>query len=224
MKKPVFEVEIYKLDGKPLEVFGDAQVYQVVDPTVSEGVFYLIISQEKGLLQLTSIDLEGTPNQVDMALVAARCDEPVDEDESNESILTWKTHNFEGILTSLLGNHAAIILKDLDDSMPVDEIDESSTSLFSGGYDNVIKKMTFDFDPNLNDLDLLGGGSDEDPTLPPSIDPTSGDGPTINGDIDVSGDESPDAAEPDDKEPAPARRIASTAASTIKGRNAPRET
>lgn len=203
MKTLRTEAEVRRLTGDELKAFGDAQVYEVIDNTTQEGVYYIIVDQDEQTLTLVSIDMDGNPATADLMILGSRIDEePVDD---TSDYLTWKG-DLEGKLKKLLGSHAAIITQDLQQ---VAKEAARNTSLLGSDDDDVVRAMRFDFDPSLSAVDQQpsGGVDGEDPaggdgggqlpSLPPSIDPER----DTEIDIDGTDGETPvGAAEPDSED------------------------
>lgn len=205
---PLIEKDIRRITGDELAEFGDAMVYEVVDPDYVEGVYYIVVNLEDQSVTVTSLNVEGEANFTDLMLLQGKVDrDPQDEGMSQDSI-TW-TGDIDDVLEQLLGSHASIIQQDLakgstdllDDpeASPSDRDDPSNLAFDDMshvvGDTSFDVSAGFDFDAGVDPL------ANDEPEVPPSIDPDKG---TVSPD-DVNPDDLPpdDTGDEDDDEEAP---------------------
>ena len=180
----------------------DEKIYRVQDDDSLQGMFFVVIDQEERKLSISSIDLNGDPDEADLLLIAARIplDKPEEEGEDNDGYYTWGYIDDEDLakkLVAITGEHAAIITKDLGLS---DDLagDEWAAAMAAGG-DNPVSveepgmvkasdfEFEFDADEMAGDGDGGGGGGDMDFGSPTA------------GAADDGGELDPDAEDPEAK-------------------------
>lgn len=201
-------LQITRLTGDEVNnEFLNSLVYEVIDPNVIEGVYYMIINPQSKEVIITSINDEGTPNQVDLTVLASKIGLESTSDQTEDNALVFNLdESFKDKLIDLMGNHSAIIIKDLEEmSKDGTEADIKWTSSMLG-RDSEISNVGDD----LANVSIGGFEFDPDPLLP--LDSGNGDedigdvasgglGSDFGGGGDFGGDVGGDFDMPDMEEP-----------------------
>lgn len=183
--QPPASLSITRASGPEIEDnFPDSIVYEIIDPSMIENVYYIIFSPQSKEMIITVVNENGEVNEVDLGVLAAKIGaEP--ESRENNSIIVPMDDNLEDVLMSLLGNHSAIIMKDLN-SLGKKDI-AWDASMLSGSDD-----LNFN-DDSLEGVNLSGFSFDPQPLLSVGGEDSKQDEQGSDVDIDdFSSDEFPD--------------------------------
>lgn len=142
----------------------DEKIYRVQDDDSLQGMFFLVVDRAERELSISSMDLNGAPDEADLLLISTRL--PLDEPEENEDHYTWRYIDDEDLarkLVAITGEHAAIIAQDLGLS---DDIagDDWVAAMAAGGENPVstaappmVRTSGYEFSFDAGELDSDGG-------------------------------------------------------------------
>lgn len=155
--QPPASLSITRANGPDIQDnFPDSIVYEILDPSMIENVYYIIFSPQSKEMIVTVVNEDGGVNEVDLGVLASKLGaEP--EGSDNNAIILPMDDNLEEVLMNLLGNHSAIIMKDLENFGKGDVAWDAS--MLSGSDD-----LNFN-DDSLEGIELSGFNFDPQPLL-----------------------------------------------------------
>jgi hypothetical protein len=146
----------------------DERIYRVQDDDSLQGMYFLSVNQEDRELTLSSIDLDGNPDEADLLLIAARL--PLDEPKAEDpgiGTYTWGYIDDVDLakkLIAITGEQAAVITQDL--GIAADIAGDDWAAAISTGDENPVTsrppamaKVT-DFEFEFDAEELSSGGSE----------------------------------------------------------------
>jgi hypothetical protein len=104
------EIKVREIDKAANDVQEDGFIFEIEDPDARDGIYYLVVGEDKESVCFFSVNQDGTPLYSDLLLIPQRVTRPPDNfDDKGAEFLEW-TGDISEVIGELLGQTTANII------------------------------------------------------------------------------------------------------------------